>query len=90
MSLPNDLERKFAIINALTKLERPSLHDLHQETRIPESTLKRQLGQIRGAFRMDIRFVRKTGQSRGAKGYYELADWGIVDREAFLQVFSEH
>lgn len=90
MSLPNDLERKYAIITALSTLERPSLRDLHQETRIPESTLKRQLGQIRDAFGMQIEFVRETGQSRGAVGYYKLADWGILDRARFLHQFGQH
>lgn len=89
MPLSKDRERKYAIISALSKLEKPSLRDLHRETKIPEPTLKRQLMIIREEFGMKILFVRESTGERGATGYYMLADWGIVDRSAFLRLFGQ-
>lgn len=85
MKVSNDMKRKFDLINMLSKTEKPSLHDLHQATRIPESTIKRQLSAIRTEFGMKILFVRETGGERGATGYYMLTDWGIIDREEFIK-----
>ncbi|NMU18901.1 ArsR family transcriptional regulator, partial [Vibrio parahaemolyticus] len=52
MKLSQDMSRKFELVNALSKLDKPSLHDLHSETKIPESTIKRQLAMLRDEFDM--------------------------------------
>ncbi|MFC6674057.1 helix-turn-helix domain-containing protein [Marinobacterium aestuariivivens] len=85
MKISNDMKRKFDLINVLSRSEKPSLHDLHQATKIPESTIKRQLSAIRSEFGMKVLFIRDTGGERGATGYYILTDWGIIDRDAFFK-----
>lgn len=85
MNISTDMRRKFDLINALSRTEKPSLHDLHQITKIPESTIKRQLAAIRNEFGMRILFIRESGGERGAIGYYLIADWGIIDREKFIK-----
>lgn len=87
MKISNEMKRKFELINFLSRTEKPSLHDLHKATGIPESTIKRQLAAIRNEFGMKILFVRETGGERGATGYYMLTDWGIIDREEFIKHF---
>lgn len=88
MSLSKDMRRKYAIINALSTLEKPSLRDLQHRTQIPESTLKRQLKLLRAEFAMSILFVREANGVPGASGYYLLTDWGILDRSAFMRNFG--
>lgn len=85
MALTQDMKRKFAIINALSSMEKPSLRDIHKKTRIPESTLKRQINAIRDEFGMTILYIREKTGEPGTFGYYLLADWGILDRDAFLR-----
>jgi hypothetical protein len=85
MKISQDMKRKFDLINVLSKTEKPSIHDLHSATKIPESTIKRQLAALRNEFGMKIQFVRDPGGERGAIGYYMLTDWGILDRDAFIQ-----
>ncbi|AIJ10657.1 Hypothetical protein ETEE_p1066 (plasmid) [Edwardsiella anguillarum ET080813] len=84
MKISQDMKRKFALVNALSKAEKPSLQDLHKFTDIPESTIKRQLSSLRDEFGMNILFVRESTGERGATGYYILTDWGILDRKAFI------
>lgn len=85
MRISKDMKRKFDLINVLSRTEKPSLRDLHRATKIPESTIKRQLAAIRTEFGMKILFVRETGGERGATGYYMLTDWGIIDRDEFIK-----
>tara|TARA_B100001059_G_C17839759_1_gene591359 strand:+ start:16666 stop:16962 length:297 start_codon:yes stop_codon:yes gene_type:complete len=85
MSISKDMKRKFDLINALSRTKRPSLHTLHQATKIPESTIKRQLASIRTEFGMRILFVRESGGERGTSGYYMLTNWGVIDRDEFFK-----
>ncbi|MGL4734478.1 MAG: helix-turn-helix domain-containing protein [Enterovibrio sp.] len=80
--------RKFALVNALSKTEKPTLQDLHKATNIPESTIKRQLSSLRDEFGMDILFVRNPRVERGATGYYMLTNWGILNRSSFLSRYG--
>ncbi|MDP2533864.1 helix-turn-helix domain-containing protein, partial [Photobacterium damselae subsp. piscicida] len=75
MKLSQDMSRKFELVNALSKLDKPSLHNLHSETKIPESTIKRQLAMLRDEFDMKIIFIRESRGERGATGYYMITDW---------------
>ena len=84
MKLSQDMSRKFELVNTLSKLDKPSLHDLHRETGIPESTIKRQLAMLRNEFDMNILFIRESKGGRGATGYYMITCWGILDREKFI------
>lgn len=85
MKISKDMKRKFDLINVLSKTHKPSLHVLHRETKIPESTIKRQLATIRAEFGMRILFIRDSDGERGASGYYMLTDWGIIDRDEFIK-----
>lgn len=87
-TLPGDMRRKFQLIHALDTLNRPSLEDLHAYTGIARPTIKRHISSLRAEFRMDIRFVRETGGSPGAVGYYVLSDWGILSEERFTSLFT--
>ena len=89
MKVSRDMQRKFSLINALEKIEKPSLSDLHKETKIPESTIKRQISAIRVEFGVSILFVRESVGERGATGYYILTDWGILDRSSFLNRYGK-
>ncbi|MBS9424192.1 helix-turn-helix domain-containing protein [Photorhabdus caribbeanensis] len=89
MKISRDMKRKFALVNALSKMEKPSLLGLHKATKIPESTIKRQLSTLRYEFGMSILFVRESTGERGATGYYMLTDWGIIDRSSFLNRYSQ-
>lgn len=82
MKISQDMKRKFALVNALSKTEKPSLQDLHKATNIPESTIKRQLSALRDEFGMNILFVRESTGERGATGYYMLTDWDL--RQVFV------
>lgn len=87
MIISRDMKRKFDIIDVLSRMEKPSLNDLHQATKIPESTIKRQLAAIRTEFAIKVLFVRETGGERGAVGYYMMTDWGIIDRDEFIKYY---
>ena len=89
MKISQDMKRKFALVNALSKTEKPSLQDLHKATEIPESTIKRQLSALRDECGMNILFVRESTGERGATGYYMLTDWGILDRSSFLNRYGK-
>lgn len=75
-------KRKYALLAALGRLERPTLSDLHDVTGIPIPTLKRLMIDLRNDFCMQINFIR-TGI--GGSGYYELLDWGIINRDRFYE-----
>ncbi len=77
------VRRKYAIIVAIATHNTPTLADLSRLTRIPASSLKRQIAQIRTDFDMDIRFVA-NGQTRGRTGNYHIYDWGVLHRSEFL------
>jgi len=85
MSLEKNTQRKWEIISAIAESNSPSLTDISKKTGIPESTLKRQIGQIREEFGMDIRFITQAG-SIGRTGYYQIHDWGVLDRKAFMRL----
>lgn len=85
MRITKDMKRKFDLIDSLSRLNKPTLQDLSQTTKIPESTIKRQIAILRDEFGMQIEFVRDTKGEPGARGYYLLSHWGILDREAFIQ-----
>jgi hypothetical protein len=84
MKLSQDISRKYELINALSKLDKPSLRDLHIQTVIPESTIKRQLVALRNDFGMKVIFVREVTGTRGMTGHYMIMDWGVFDREKLL------
>jgi hypothetical protein len=93
MAISRDIKRKFELVNALSKKAKPSLNDLHLETGIPESTIKRQISALREEFGMEICFIRggprRTGRAPGTAGYYIPTDWGILERSAFLSRYGK-
>lgn len=88
MKISQDMKRKFDLVHVLSRRDKPSLQDLHKETNIPESTIKRQLSTLRIEFGMTILFVRESNGERGAVGYYMLTDWGILDRTSFIEWYK--
>jgi hypothetical protein len=89
MKISQDMKRKFTLVNSLSKMEKPSLQELHKATEIPESTIKKQLSALRNEFGMSILFVRESTGERGMTGYYMLSDWGILDRSSFLNRYGK-
>jgi hypothetical protein len=92
MAISRDIKRKFELVNALSKKNRPSLNDLHLETGIPESTIKRQISALREEFGMEILFIRGARGAPGepgTAGYYMLTNWGILERAAFLSRYGK-
>lgn len=88
MKISQDTKRKFELINALSSLRRPSLKDLHEKTKIPISTLKRQLGSLREEYGMTIIFVSEPTGEKGPRGYYMITNWGIIDRAEFIKRYG--
>lgn len=78
-----DLCRKYDLILALATIAKPDIQQLQQATDIPLSTLKRQLRHLRNDFGLSIDFQR-TGGLQGGKGIYIVSDWGIIDKDRFL------
>jgi hypothetical protein len=76
-------KKKFMIVAAIAAHNAPSLALLEQATGIPAPTLKRQIGQLRSEYDMDIRFVA-AGKAQGRVGYYHIYDWGILNRNEVL------
>jgi hypothetical protein len=92
MAISRDIKRKFELVNALSKKAKPSLNDLHLETGIPESTIKRQISALREEFGMEICFIRGARGAPGepgTAGYYIPTDWGILERSAFLSRYGK-
>ncbi|MCG7602053.1 helix-turn-helix domain-containing protein [Halomonas sp. McH1-25] len=87
-NLSRDTQRKYAIILALSQLDKPSLQDIAQQTCIPAGTVKRQLTAIRNEFKLRILFIRDAAESESANGFYALDDWGILNRDEFLRYFG--
>lgn len=83
MELTADTKRKYTIIAAIATNNTPTLSDISLVTNIPQSTLKRQIAQLRTDYGMDIRFV-PDGQNKGRTGHYHIYDWGVLDRTEFL------
>lgn len=81
--LSADARRKFSIIAAIANHNTPTLGDISALTLIPESTLKRQIAQIRNDYDMDIRFSM-DGSNKGRTGHYHILSWGVLDRTEFL------
>lgn len=78
-----DTNRKYRIIAAIAGHNEPTLAYLSEKTDIPQSSLKRQIGQIKLDFNMDVRFI-PSGNSVGRTGHYHIFDWGIIDRHEFM------
>lgn len=81
--LSADARRKYSIVAAIVNSNTPTLEDISKATEIPESTLKRQIAQIRTDLGMDIRFTADS-HSKGRTGHYHIFSWGILDRTEFL------
>jgi hypothetical protein len=79
-----DTYRKFRIISVLAN-GNPSLAQIHSETGIPLSTVKRLIPQIRADYDMDIRFVEND---KGRGGRYHIVSWGVLDRVEFQLRFA--
>lgn len=90
MKLPTDVQRKFDIIGALARLEKPGLTELHQATSIPKTTIKRQIASLRSDFGLRILYVRDPGHGRGATGYYVLEDWGVISEPGFWKHYAKY
>jgi len=80
----NETIRKFKIISAIANSKKPSLQDISELSKVPTSTLKRQISSIQELYGMEIRFVREANGQRGQRGFYYIADWGIFDVEAYI------
>lgn len=78
-----DLCRKYDLILALATIAKPGIEQLQQATDIPLSTLKRQLRHLRNDFGMNIDFQRTAGV-QGWSGCYIVSDWGVIDKDRFV------
>ena len=86
MNISSDAKKKFDIIHVLSRTKKPTLQFISKETGIPESTLKRQIANLRNEYGMSISFVRDDdAEGKGRLGFYILHDWGIIDRTEFMQ-----
>ena len=89
MELSAETRRKYAIIASIANHNTPTLADIIRLTDIPESTVKRQIAQLRLDYEMDIRFVTDSeSANKGRTGHYHILDWGVLDRAEFLVRFG--
>lgn len=86
--LSTDVTRKYLIIKALAAGNKPNLNDIVAYTKIPRVSVQRQIVDLRNSYFMDIQYVRPLMTS-WKDGYYEIMDWGVVNKERFLD-FMEH
>ena len=80
--LSTDTQKKYKIIVAIAS-GNLSLNELINITKIPKSTLKRQISQIRSDLDVSINFT-SFQNTRGRSGHYHILSWGILDRNSFL------
>lgn len=80
--------RRYALLNALDAMKEPTLEDLQTETGIPATTIRRLMGSLRQELGIDLRYTHPVSHRQGATGYYEIRDWGVIDREAFRSRFG--
>lgn len=78
----NDTSRKLQIIHAISSADMPKMKDIHDVTKIPVSTIKRLLPQIKADLGVEIEFVGGRGRTaaHGGIGYYRINSWGVIDR----------
>lgn len=86
MNISKDIKRKYDLIYHLSTADKPTLRDLESLTKIPSSTIKRQLKSLRLEFGVKVVFVRDVN-ARGMSGHYVLTNWGVFDRRSFLQFY---
>lgn len=86
--LSNLCRRRYALVNALAELKEPTMSDLHRQTGIPETTIRRLMTTLRQELAIDLRYIHPVSTSPSESGYYELRSWGILDAKAFRRTFG--
>lgn len=81
----SSLQKKKDILKAIISRKEPSLKDISDQTGIPESTIKRQFSVMRRELNIDVEFIRSSNEGRGAKGYYVIQDWGLLDENEIMK-----
>lgn len=79
-----EIDKKFSVMCELCRQHQPNLNDLAESTGFPAITVKRQVIALRTKYKMDVEFVR-LDRGVGMQGYYQVNDWGIIDKEAFFK-----
>ncbi|MDU7589188.1 MAG: helix-turn-helix domain-containing protein [Acidovorax sp.] len=94
MAPSRDMTRKLSVICAISCIHRPDMRRLMDETKIPETTLKRIIKSLRDDYAMDIVFVRDSsaaptdaqGGKRGRYGYYAINEWGLFSKDELTRL----
>jgi len=86
--LSNPCRRRYALVNALAELKEPTMSDLHRQTGIPETTIRRLMTTLRQELAIDLRYIHPVSSTPSGSGYYELRSWGILDAKAFRRTFG--
>lgn len=86
--LPKTTRRKYLLINALARLDKPTMKDLQRETGISTTSLQRHIAALRAEFQINVRYIRPAAATLGESGYYEMLDWGVFDREKFCKHYG--
>ena len=73
-----------AILAALCSLNKPSAAMITAYSGVPEWKLRRYL-RILSDFGVEYRYSRSSSSPDGGRGFYELTDLGIFDREKLVQ-----
>ena len=75
--LSRDFSRVLPLILAIERIKKPDLKCLIKETCISEKSIYSMLYSLRGRYRMVIEWKRELG-------YYQILDWGCLDREKIV------
>lgn len=87
-AIARDLARKYDLIYAMAGSQSVDMPTLQSKTNLPPSTIRRLLAILRNDFGMEIEFIRTMG-TKGGKGYYQINNWGIIERGHFLEFWKQ-
>jgi hypothetical protein len=77
--------RVCGLLVAIEQLEKPDLHDLVNKTDIPRRSILGIFDRLEREYQVVIE--RINGRRHG---YYEVADWGMLNRDRILQSQGEY
>jgi hypothetical protein len=91
-TIPKDAAARYIVLYQLAQQENPTKRTISETTNIPPTTVSKIIDRLRKEFQMEIVFTRNTlpnsKPTKGNVGSYSIGDWGILDKEKFLEKYS--
>ncbi|TDX22217.1 regulatory ArsR family protein [Modicisalibacter xianhensis] len=86
--LPKTIRRKFLVLSTLARMGEATTSELVKATGISPTSLRRQLAALHTDYQVTVKLTRPLARQKGEEATYVLADWGIIDKRAFLKRFA--